>query len=64
MKIIKSLTGEQGKVKKFLQETEDGNVIETGYYNLDEHIVCISSQIGCPLNCVFCATKWEKNKIY
>lgn len=35
---------------------EDGNVIETGYYELDEHVICISSQIGCQMGCIFCAT--------
>lgn len=56
MRIVDELASKDGKTKKFLQETEDGNIIETGYYDLDEHIVCISSQIGCPMGCVFCAT--------
>lgn len=56
MKIIKSLTSNDGQVIKYLQKTGDNNVIETGYYNLDEHIICISSQIGCPLGCIFCST--------
>ena len=41
---------------KYLQRTEDNNIIETGYYDLDEHIFCISSQIGCPMGCIFCST--------
>jgi 23S rRNA (adenine2503-C2)-methyltransferase len=56
MKIVKSLKSKDSKTTKHLQITKDGHIIETGYYNLDEHIVCISSQIGCPMNCVFCAT--------
>jgi 23S rRNA (adenine2503-C2)-methyltransferase len=56
MRIVDEFASKDGKTKKFLQETEDGNIIETGYYDLDEHIVCISSQIGCPIGCVFCAT--------
>lgn len=56
MKIIKSLQSKDGKTIKHLQKTNDGHIIETGYYNLDEHIICISSQIGCPMGCVFCAT--------
>lgn len=56
MKIIKSLTSYDEKTIKYLQKTKDNHIIETGYYNLDEYIVCISSQIGCSMNCVFCAT--------
>jgi len=55
MKIIGFLKSKDGKSIKYLQETEDNHIIETGYYNLDEHIVCISSQIGCSMDCVFCA---------
>lgn len=56
MKIIKSLISNDGKTIKYLQKTGDNHIIETGYYNLDEHIVCISSQIGCSMGCIFCAT--------
>ena len=54
MKIIKSLFSKDKKATKFLQATKEGHIIETGYYNLDEHIVCISSQIGCLMRCIFC----------
>jgi len=56
MKIIKSLNSSDGFAIKYLQKTEDNNIIETGYYDLDEHIVCISSQIGCSMGCIFCST--------
>ena len=56
MKIVKSLGSSDAKTTKYLQETIDNHVIETGYHNLDEHTICISSQIGCPIGCVFCAT--------
>jgi len=56
MKILKSLFSNDKKTTKFLQAAKEGHVIETGYYNLDEHIVCISSQIGCLMGCIFCAT--------
>ena len=56
MKIIKKLLSKDKTTIKYLQETEDGHIIETGYYNLNEHIICISSQIGCRMNCIFCAT--------
>jgi len=56
MKVIKALVSRDGVSRKFLQETTDGNIIETGYYDLDERIICISSQIGCAMGCIFCAT--------
>lgn len=56
MKIIKSFKSKDGKTIKYLQKTDDGHIIETGYYNFDEHIICISSQIGCQMGCIFCAT--------
>ena len=56
MKLLKSFKSKDGKTIKYLQQTDDGYVIETGYYNLDEHIICISSQIGCRIGCIFCAT--------
>lgn len=63
MKIIKSLISKDNKTIKYLQKTEDNNIIETGYYNLDEHIICISSQIGCDVGCVFCATTYPVDDI-
>lgn len=54
--------------RKFLFKLRDGNFIETvamGRKNLkkdakkdatDRYTICISSQVGCPMRCVFCAT--------
>jgi 23S rRNA (adenine2503-C2)-methyltransferase len=56
MQLLKSFKSKDRKTIKFLQETDDNHIIETGYYNLDEHIICISSQVGCPMACIFCAT--------
>jgi len=56
MKIIKCITSKSKGATKYLQKAKDGHVIETGYYNLDEHIICISTQIGCPMGCICCAT--------
>lgn len=43
---------------KALLELEDGNVIETVLLSPQEGhwSACISSQVGCPLGCLFCAT--------
>ena len=46
-----------GLTRKFLLRLEDGQVIETvlmGYEG--RHTVCVSSQAGCRMGCVFCAT--------
>ncbi len=40
--------------KLFLYETEDGYTIEGVFYR--GNTLCISSQIGCPIGCVFCAS--------
>ena len=43
--------------EKFLLALEDGNYIESVLLKHPDHTTfCISSQVGCPLNCSFCAT--------
>ena len=53
--------------KKMLLELEDGEFIETvfmsrenkkadAYEDEERNTVCISSQVGCPMGCAFCAT--------
>jgi len=42
---------------KFLLKLQDGNCIETVYIpESDRGTLCVSSQVGCGLNCTFCAT--------
>jgi len=44
-------------VCKWLLKLEDGNAIETVYIpDQDRGTLCLSSQVGCGLNCRFCAT--------
>ena len=46
-----------GKTHKFLLKLDDGQTIETvlmGYEG--RHTVCVSTQAGCAMGCVFCAT--------
>lgn len=62
------LTSKLDNTRKILFKLEDGNFIETvimGRANVkessvegdpDRHTICISSQVGCPMRCVFCAT--------
>lgn len=63
VKIIKKLIANDKTTRKYLMMTDDKHIIETGYYDLDEHIVCISSQVGCPMGCLFCASGRVKNKL-
>lgn len=64
LKTIEKLTDPDGTAK-YLFELSDGGRIETVL--LDDEgrkTVCISSQVGCRLGCVFCATgylKFERN---
>lgn len=48
----------EDKTKKAAITLDDGNVIEAVLIkNVDgRHTVCVSSQVGCPLGCTFCAT--------
>ena len=42
---------------KWLLKLQDGNAIETVYMPTERRgTLCISSQVGCGLNCRFCAT--------
>lgn len=45
------------RTKKFLFETHDGKKIESVLIpEGDRNTLCISTQVGCPLDCKFCAT--------
>jgi 23S rRNA (adenine2503-C2)-methyltransferase len=61
--IIQTLTVEnkfpskEDKSVKILFRTHDGNFIETvSMVDKNRHTVCLSSQVGCALDCHFCAT--------
>ncbi|NIA02903.1 MAG: radical SAM protein, partial [Planctomycetia bacterium] len=54
--IIRDQTSEDG-TRKWLLKLEDGNSIETVYIpEAGRGTLCVSSQVGCALNCSFCAT--------
>ena len=43
--------------RKFLFELRDGARVESVLMRYDKrHTLCVSSQVGCPLDCVFCET--------
>ena len=52
---IKELKSKDG-TQKYLWQLEDGNRIESVLLHGNHTTACVSSQAGCPLACVFCAT--------
>ncbi|MDP3955368.1 MAG: 23S rRNA (adenine(2503)-C(2))-methyltransferase RlmN [bacterium] len=55
--INKTNVSEDKKTIKALLTLEDGAKIETVLMRFkDRNTVCVSSQVGCPLGCLFCAT--------
>jgi 23S rRNA (adenine2503-C2)-methyltransferase len=55
--VASHVPSEDGLTQKFLLRLHDGQVIETvvmGYKG--RHTACISTQAGCAMGCVFCAT--------
>ncbi len=56
LQLVESIKSEDNS-EKFLWELEDGKRIESVLmYDKDRVTVCVSSQVGCALNCAFCAT--------
>ena len=53
---VESQRSSDGTVK-YLFRTEEGNFIETVYIPDDDRAtLCVSSQVGCKMNCLFCMT--------
>jgi 23S rRNA (adenine2503-C2)-methyltransferase len=54
----KILVSKDSQTVKFLFKTQDNHFIETVLLRhlKDRNTLCLSSQIGCPLKCAFCAT--------
>jgi len=55
---IKGETKEDGDVKKAIITLDDGHKIESVLmqHSGGRNTVCVSSQVGCPMGCKFCAT--------
>lgn len=55
--IVKTRKSKDGTLK-YLLELNDNNLIECVFLkdSKERTTFCVSSQVGCPLNCVFCAT--------
>jgi len=58
LEIVRELRASDGETRKYLLKLPDGQLIETVLMEYDDHrrTACISSQAGCALGCVFCAT--------
>ena len=57
LEVEKSMPSKQDESVKILFKTLDGEFIETvSMIEGNRHTVCISSQVGCALDCNFCAT--------
>ena len=55
-KIVKSVSAKDGTTK-YLLELSDNNFIETVYIPKDNRgTLCISTMVGCPYGCIFCAS--------
>ncbi|MCR5824729.1 MAG: 23S rRNA (adenine(2503)-C(2))-methyltransferase RlmN [Lachnospiraceae bacterium] len=53
---VRSLKSEDGTVK-FLYKLKDGQVIESVLMSYKHgHSICVSSQVGCRMGCMFCAS--------
>ncbi|MGC6467195.1 MAG: 23S rRNA (adenine(2503)-C(2))-methyltransferase RlmN [Akkermansiaceae bacterium] len=55
--LVREVTSGDGHTRKFVLRFDDGKEVETvlmGYEG--RHTACISSQVGCAMGCVFCAT--------
>ncbi len=57
LKLVTVQNSPETGTKKYLFRTEDGNKIESVVIpDKNRNTLCISTQVGCPLDCKFCAT--------
>lgn len=65
LKLAKTQVSEDGETIKYLWELEDGRFVESVFIQApDRQTVCVSSQVGCPARCAFCASGkqgWMRN---
>ncbi len=55
--VVDEIRSSDGLTRKFLLRLGDGQTIETVLMGYDgRHTVCVSTQAGCAMGCVFCAT--------
>lgn len=57
LSVAKTLRSHDGNTEKKLFSLQDGNLIETVLMRFERrNTLCVSTQVGCPMGCVFCAT--------
>ncbi|MFZ5392044.1 MAG: 23S rRNA (adenine(2503)-C(2))-methyltransferase RlmN [Patescibacteria group bacterium] len=57
LKLVREQVSKNNDTVKALFELADGNMIESVLMmHADRNTVCVSSQVGCPVGCTFCAT--------
>lgn len=57
LNLLKHQLSKMDGTEKFLFQLEDGHTIETVLLrHRDRNTLCVSSQVGCPVKCSFCAT--------
>ncbi len=58
LEIVRELQSSDGQTRKYLFRLPDGQLIETVMMEYDDNrrTACISTQAGCAMGCVFCAT--------
>jgi 23S rRNA (adenine2503-C2)-methyltransferase len=57
LELVRTIESEDQETVKFLWKLQDGQLIESVLiYSGSRHTVCVSSQVGCPAKCAFCAS--------
>lgn len=57
LQVAKRLVSKDGNTEKLLFELVDDKLIETVLMRFERrNTLCVSTQVGCPMGCVFCAT--------
>lgn len=55
--VVREMASADGYTRKYLLRLADGEVIETVLMRFDGRMTaCVSTQVGCAMGCVFCAT--------
>lgn len=56
-KLVKKQRSETDGTRKYLWQMRDGNTVESVLMRQNDRMTaCVSTQVGCPLQCTFCAT--------
>jgi 23S rRNA (adenine2503-C2)-methyltransferase len=57
LELVRTMESDDRETVKFLWKLQDGNLVESVLiYSGKRRTVCVSSQVGCPAKCAFCAS--------